>query len=160
MFCGFQLRNGLLHAICCCILGTLIPGCDGATHIPPEGGSSTESGSSAARPKTTDKIEEFKPEANKEVVSSQVVVSNPITAALEAYQPIKQQLAGLHIEQAVGLFQAEEGRYPKDFEEFRVRIVDANKLRLPSLPKGLSYQYDVDNHKLVVVRDDTGAKVE
>ena len=87
-------------------------------------------------------------------------ISNPITGALEAYQPLKRKIAGLGIDHAVGLFHALEGRYPKDHDEFMTRIIDENKLRLPALPSEMSYQYDVANHKLVVIRNDTGQPVE
>lgn len=113
-----------------------------------------------AKPKTTTDIGEFDPNAGKEVVSSDVNITNPITAALEAYQPLKQQVAGLGIDHAVNLFYALEGRYPKDHEEFMQRIITDNQMRLPALPSGLAYQYDVANHKLVVIRSDTGAAVE
>ncbi|MEZ6040728.1 MAG: hypothetical protein R3C20_09485 [Planctomycetaceae bacterium] len=116
--------------------------------------------SSPAKPRTTDKVDEFNPNAGREVVSNEVRISNPITGALEAYQPLKRQIAGLGIDHAVGLFQALEGRYPKDFDEFMTRIIKENNIRLPSLPQGMSYQYDVANHKLVVVRDDTGQSVD
>jgi hypothetical protein len=133
-------------------------GCGGAKFIPAETeNSGTET---KAHLRTTDKVEEFRPEAGQEVVSNKVEITNPITGALEAYQPMKRQIAALGIEHAVNLFQASEGRYPKDFEEFKARIIEENKIRLPALPQGLSYQYDVENHKLVVVRDDTGNKVE
>jgi hypothetical protein len=140
-------------------MGTILVGCDGAKYVPSESAGANNSGS-AVKLKTTDKVEEFKADAGKEIVSNKVVITNPITGPLEAYQPMKQQIAALGIEHAVNLFNATEGRYPKDFEEFKSRVIDENKMRLPSLPKGLSYQYDVENHKLVVVRDDTGKPVE
>ena len=113
-----------------------------------------------AKPKTTTDIGEFDPAADNDVVSDQVKISNPITGALEAYQPLKRKIAGLGIDHAVGLFHALEGRYPKDHDEFMTRIIDENKLRLPALPSEMSYQYDVANHKLVVIRNDTGQPVE
>ncbi len=117
-------------------------------------------GSVPAKPKTTDKVSEFDPNAGKEIVGNEINITNPITGPLEAYQPLKQKIAGLGIDHAVALFQATEGRYPKDFDEFMNRIIKENNMRLPSLPKGLSYQYDVAAHKLVVIRDDTGAVQE
>lgn len=113
-----------------------------------------------ARPKTTDQIGEFDPAAGLETVPARVVITNPITGPLEAYQPLRQKIAGLGIEHAVNLFQASEGRYPKDHDEFMSRVIKENNMRLPELPAGLSYQYDVQNHKLVVVRTATGAPVE
>lgn len=125
-----------------------------------ESSTSTQQTQKPARLKTTTDIGEFDPNAGKEVVSSDVNITNPLTAALEAYQPLKQQVAGLGIDHAVNLFHALEGRYPKDHEEFMQRIITDNQMRLPALPSGLAYQYDVENHKLVVIRSDTGAAVE
>jgi len=103
--------------------------------------------------KVTDDIGEFDPAANKEVASSEVKISNPLTGALEAYQPLKEKVAGLGIDHAVNLFQALEGRYPKDHDEFMEKVIKANHIKLPTLGKGKSYEYDVENHKLVVVID-------
>ena len=102
------------------------------------------------RPKTTYDIGEFK--GDSEVVQPDVEVSNPLTAPLEAYEPMKQKLAALNIDQAVNLFHATEGRYPKDHDEFMQRVIKANRIRLPEPAHGLRYEYDVDAHKLVVVQ--------
>jgi hypothetical protein len=101
---------------------------------------------------TTDKVSEFDPAAGQEVVTPEVKITNPITGALEAYEPIVQKLAGLGIDQAVGHFQALEGRYPNSYDEFMTSIIKANNIQLPGLPAGLEYQYDVENHKLKIVR--------
>lgn len=121
---------------------------------------STPQSSAPAKPKTTTEIGEFNPAEGKEVVSNDVTITNPITGALEAYQPLKRQIAGMGIDHAIGLFQALEGRYPRDHDEFMARIIKENNLRLPNLPAEMSYQYDVENHKLVVIRNDTGKPVE
>ena len=99
---------------------------------------------------TTKEVEEFKGDAK--VVDQEIEISNPITGALEAFEPTKQRLAILEIKQAVDIFQATEGRYPKDFDEFMQRVVKENNIRLPVLGPGFYYQYDVENHELVVVK--------
>lgn len=108
--------------------------------------------STAPKRKTTDKIGEFDPNANNEVVKPDVRITNPITGPLEAYQPLMQQVAALGIEHAVNLFNASEGRYPNSYDEFMARIIKENNIRLPVLPPGLEYQYDVENHKLLVIQ--------
>ena len=55
------------------------------------------------------------------------------------------------IDHAVRIFHATEGRYPKDYDEFMQKVIKANNINLPVLPGGAKYQYDVENHKLVVV---------
>jgi len=106
----------------------------------------------APKQKTTDKIGEFDPNAGDEVVKPEVKMTNPITGPLEAYHPMVQKLAALGIEHAVNLFHALEGRYPNSYDEFMTRIIEENKMRLPVLTPGLEYQYDVENHKLLVIR--------
>lgn len=105
------------------------------------------------KPKSTDDISEFKPDAGQQVVDSKVKYTNPITAPLEAFDPIKQQISEGQITQLVEMFRATEGRYPKDYDEFKKRVIDDNGMRLPALGVGKRYQYDVQNHKLVVVME-------
>jgi hypothetical protein len=106
-----------------------------------------------AKLKTTDDIGEFKAEDGKQTVSSKVKISNPITGALEAYEPLKQKVGELKIQHSVDIFNAIEGRYPKDHEEFMTKVIKANKIRLPQLGPGKRYQYDVENHALMVVTE-------
>ncbi len=108
--------------------------------------------STPAKPKTTDKIGEFDPNAGSEVVKPDVRITNPITGPLEAYHPLMQQVAALGIEHAVNLFNGLEGRYPNSHEEFMTRVIKENNIRLPTLQPGLEYQYDVENHKLLVIQ--------
>ena len=150
MKCLMRTRRAVCFRVI--LMTNLLAGCNDLA--------STPQSDAPAKPKTTDQIGEFDPAAGLETVSDKVVITNPITGPLEAYQPLKQKIAGLGIEHAVNLFQAAEGRYPKDHDEFMSRVIKENNMRLPALPSGLSYQYDVQNHKLVVVRADTGAPVE
>lgn len=116
--------------------------------------------SAPAKLKTTDKIGEFDPNASNEVVKPDVKITNPITGALQAYQPIVQKISAMGIDHAVNLFNASEGRYPNSYEEFIARIIKENNMRLPVLPPGIEYQYDVANHKLLVIRTADGKPVE
>ena len=110
----------------------------------------------SARLKSTDNIGEFKAEDGKQTVSSKVKISNPITGALEAYEPTKQKIGELQIQHSVDIFNAMEGRYPKDHEEFMTKVIKANNIRLPKLGPGKQYQYDVENHALMVVTEAAG----
>ena len=104
-------------------------------------------------------IGEFDPAAGKEVVDDQVQISNPITGPLEAYGPLKRKVVtDIGIKHAINLFHATEGRYPKDFDEFMTRIIKQNRINLPTPGAGMHYGYDVENHELVVVRDQPSQK--
>lgn len=101
--------------------------------------------------KMTTEVGDFKPEAGKEADLS-IDPSRPLHAMTAgAYKNILGQAAKLTITQAVNLFHAEHDRYPKDHEEFMERIIKANQITLPVLPGNVHYEYDVENHELVVV---------
>lgn len=104
-----------------------------------------------AKLKTTDDIGEYDANAGKETVDSKVKITNPVTGALEAYEPLKQQVSELAITNAVQVFHALEGRYPKDHDEFMAKVIKQNNIRLPQLSPGKRYEYDVANHQLMVV---------
>lgn len=102
--------------------------------------------------KTTQDIGELNPADKPKISDSKVQITDPVTGPLQAYGPAMEQIAKLGIDQAVILFQAEEGRFPNSHEEFMTRIIKANNIRLPVLPGGAKYKYDVENHKLEVVK--------
>ena len=107
--------------------------------------------------KTTDKVEKFDPNAKQEVSDSKVRVDATPMYALQAYRPMVEQITKAQIKHEVDLFNALEGRYPKDYDEFMTRIIKPG-IRLPVLPGGWKYAYDVENHELQVVKADTDAK--
>jgi len=55
------------------------------------------------------------------------------------------------IKQAVEMYRASNGSYPKDFDEFMNKVIKPNRIELPVLPGGRQYQYDVEKHELIVV---------
>jgi len=106
--------------------------------------------------KKTDKIEKFDPNAKQEVSDSKVRADDPILYPLQAYGPMVEQISKMYVEHALDLFNASEGRYPKDYDEFMTKIIKANNIKLPVLPGGWKYAYDVPNHKLEVVKATAG----
>ena len=131
------------------ILPLLVMGTGCADMMEPQTSQSKTSGTL----KTTDDIGEFKAEDGKKKVSSKVKITNPVFGALEAYEPTKQKIGEMAIQHSVDLFNATEGRYPKDHEEFMTKVIKANNIRLPKLGPGKQYQYDVENHALMVVTE-------
>jgi len=103
--------------------------------------------------KKTDDIKEFDPNAAKQVVSdSKVKVDDPVLYAMQAYGPMIEQISTMYIDHAIDLFHASEDRYPKDYNEFMTRIIKENQIKLPVLPGGAKYAYDVEKHKLRIVK--------
>lgn len=111
-------------------------------------------------PPKSAEIGEFDPEAGKEVVKLAPKVSNPITGPLEILKPVQVQLPSLLIDQALNIFNANEGRFPKSHDEFMTQVIAPNNIRLPVLPNGLQYQYDVAGHRLVIVNTADGKTVQ
>ncbi|QDU62866.1 hypothetical protein Pan216_37390 [Planctomycetes bacterium Pan216] len=102
--------------------------------------------------KTTQKIGEFDEKADKEKVSdSKVRITSPVLPAMQAYGPALEQISKTVIKQAIDLFHATNGRYPKDYDEFMSEIIKKNNIKLPVLPAGAEYKYNVEEHKLEVV---------
>lgn len=101
--------------------------------------------------KTTQDIGEFDPNADLEISDGKIEM-NLITGAAGAYGPMVEKVSNIAIVQAVNLFNGFHGRYPKDHDEFMTEVIKKNNIRLPMLPHGSAYQYDVQNHALVVVK--------
>lgn len=100
----------------------------------------------------TSEIGEFNPAGDAREADISIDSSRPLHAMTAgAYKNILGRAAELSIKQAVNLFNAEHGRYPKDYEEFMERIIKFNNIQLPVLPGNLKYAYDVENHELKIV---------
>ena len=124
------------------VMALLLSGCSDATPTPDP----------PPRKKTTTEIGEYLPEAGKELVNSKAPVTDPITGPLAVLKNAQLQIPQLAIEHALNLFQASEGRFPESHSEFMQRIITENQIRLPELAADLKYEYDVGNHRLVIVR--------
>lgn len=101
--------------------------------------------------KTTQDVGEYDPNANAKVSNSKINATDPFTAPTSAYGPMLEKISKSHIEHALNLYQATEGHFPNDYDEFMTHIIKANNIKLPVLPAGAKYQYDVENHRLVVI---------
>lgn len=101
--------------------------------------------------KTTQAVGVYDPNSDAKVSDSKIHATDIVTAPTSAYGPMLENLSKSQIKQAVDLFHATEERYPKDFDEFMEKIIKANNIKLPVLPGNKQYQYDVENHALVVV---------
>lgn len=106
----------------------------------------------------TQEVGEFDAKAGKELSDSKVKVTNPLLAGLEAYGPAAEKVTKLAIQHHLNIYDALHGHYPKDHEEFMREIIKKHNLQLPKLPYGNTYEYDVANHKLVVVKGQSKGK--
>jgi hypothetical protein len=83
--------------------------------------------------------------------STRIVAKDPITIQGNAYVSIIGQTSILSIQHAVDLYQAENGRYPKDINEFMEEIIKKNNIALPLLPHYQEYGYDANRHALIIL---------
>lgn len=97
------------------------------------------------------KFDEEMENPNAQVASQKIVAKDPITLQGNAYVSMIGQISIQQIDHAVNLFQALEGRYPENYEEFMERIIRENNIQLPQLPAYQEYSYDEKNHKLVIL---------
>ena len=85
------------------------------------------------------------------VASQKITAKDPITLQGNAYVTMIGKIAIDQMDYAVRLFQAENGRFPKDYNEFMDEVIKKNNIALPKLPFYQEYQYDEANHRLVVI---------
>lgn len=79
------------------------------------------------------------------------MISGPAAALFKVKQRV---IFDIQIPQALQLFQATEGRMPKDHDEFMTKIVQFNRLQLPELPAGNVYQFNSEAGELWVYPED------
>ena len=138
---------------CLLSVSLLLVGCKDPRAVSEPGQSSKEKSDTGIIGKTTQDIGEYDPAAGAKVSDGKMKPVNPLNplGGLNAYKPAVEQLMKLQIQQALNLFQAANGRYPKNHDEFMEKVIRANQIKLAVLPGNWVYQYDVQNHELVVV---------
>ena len=78
-------------------------------------------------------------------------VGKMVSAPVSALFAVKERVAfDIQIPQALGLFRATEGRFPKSHEEFMEKIIKANQIKLPELPAGAVYRFNTELGELWV----------
>ncbi len=141
-------QQRLLRPIAGIVVGCACwPGCAPAPEHP------GKSESSLLKPAQTTDIGEFDPADAERVVDPTRPVTDPISGPLAVLKNAQLKLPQLAIQQALGLFNASEGRYPRDNQEFMQRIIAENRISLPQLPAGHAWKYDVERHEVLVVQE-------
>ena len=149
---SFGHRFGMLVLAVGLTSSLLLVGCKPPAKQQPE--PEKETSKSGIFGKTTQEIGEYDPDAGLEVSDGKMKEPSPLNplGALNAYKPAIEKISRMKILQAVNLFQAEFGRYPRDYDEFMEKIIKRNGIKLPVLPGDWQYQYDVANHELLIVK--------
>jgi hypothetical protein len=86
--------------------------------------------------------------------SSSSSSGNPVTApvdylgaAARAQQNAAKTVAGVGLDQAIKMFYAQEGRFPKDLKE----LVPGQIPNIPAPPRGMKYQYNAQSGEVKIV---------
>ena len=142
-----MLSVGMLVLVCA-VLGCKDPRQQAETGEPQR-----ETSATGIFGKKTQQIGEYDPAAGAKVSDGKMESVSPLNplGALKGYKPAVERLMKLQVQQALNLFYASNGRYPKDHAEFMEKVILANQIKLAVLPGKWVYQYDVPNHELVVV---------
>jgi hypothetical protein len=88
---------------------------------------------------------------NAQVASQKITARDPITLQGNAYVVAVGSIAINNIKHNVDIYQADNGRYPRDLKEFMDEIIKKNNIVLPVLPHYQEYAYDANEHKLIVL---------
>lgn len=101
----------------------------------------------------TQEIKNAEPELQKgaETASQKITAKDPITLVGNAYVTSVGRIAIDNIKHTMDLYNAENGRYPKDYKEFMDEIIKKNNIALPRLPHYQEYGYDEKTHQLIVL---------
>lgn len=76
----------------------------------------------------------------------------PIVTPAKAYFAVREKaIFQIAIPQAIQLYKA-ENPIPLTFEEFKQNVLDPNKIKLPPLPPGHSYEWNPEEEQLMVRR--------
>lgn len=101
--------------------------------------------------KQTKEIGEWDPNADRELRKEGGDNVNIINHQRQALSYAIHETARLQVKQALSYFHATEGRYPKSHDEFMEQVVKKYGVNLPQPVTTAEYQYDVENHELLVV---------
>ena len=104
--------------------------------------------------KTTQDIRKLEPELQKgaQVAPGKVTEKGYLAAVGNSYVVAMDKIAEMQIIQSIELYRAEnDGKYPKDYDEFMDKVIKHYDIRLPMLPYYQEYSYDEKEHKLVVL---------
>lgn len=75
---------------------------------------------------------------------------NILSVQFNALFNVRQQVEFMKTRQALEMYRATHGHFPKSHEEFMTEIIEPNMIQLPELPAGERYQFDPDTGELMV----------
>ena len=123
---------------------------------PPEQNIKTTSSGSASAPKNQSKLNKIKSEDTKDGGTLGDIILTP----LRTYSKVKVRINEIQIQSQLNTFRATNDGNPKDFAEYKKKILDPVNIKLPDLPDGDSYVYQPEKGRNgeVMVRSTKQAK--
>lgn len=73
-----------------------------------------------------------------------------LTTPVSVYWRAQERIIYDRVKHALDLYKAMSGHAPKTHEEFMEKVIKANQLKLPELPRGYKYVYDTKKEELMV----------
>lgn len=101
--------------------------------------------------KTVREVGEWDPNGGQKIREEGGDKVNFVNRSLQGASSAIQDVAQLKVKQSLELFRAEKGRYPKSHEEFMEDVFKRYVIELPMPVTSCEYQYDVENHQLLLV---------
>ena len=86
----------------------------------------------------------------KEKGASEGGIADIILMPLKTYKKVKTNLSEIQITHQMKTFEAANGRKPKDYAEYKKKILDPLRITLPELPGDDRYVFDPDVGELQV----------
>jgi hypothetical protein len=102
--------------------------------------------------KTTTKVGEWDPDAGLEIVVEDGEDINMINRNMKTLGKVNHKIAILRVQDGLNKYRALEGHYPKTYEEFMEKAFPTWIIKLPEPLTTCEYQYDVENHELLIVK--------
>jgi hypothetical protein len=101
--------------------------------------------------KKTNDIKQFDPKVKQEITENRAHADDPLLGPVQMLKPTITKIDLLNLQHTLDLYNAAEGHYPKDYDEFMTKVVKAYDVKLAVLPPGWQYAYDVENHTVRIV---------
>ena len=157
---GFCRASTWLRCVACMApftLGLLQTGCQGQSHPNTENNQKASESAAPFEAKKAGVGVGKSTQALEKHGTTGDVVAGPAKVLFRTKEKI---VFEIQIPQALNLYKAEHGKGPQSHEEFMEKIIRANRIRLPKLPPGQRYEFNVEKQELWVVPDEQAAKGE
>lgn len=106
----------------------------------------------ASAPAPEEKVADDRPKR----VDASMPVRQRQSAVGKAYFNSRERVENYTFDNAITLYQAEHGEYPKSHEEFMEKLWKPLKAPMPEIEPGYRYEYDPSDHKVykVLIEDE------